>query len=153
MEGKYTKIGTIVGVIGLLITLCQFIPKRTLQIDGEWNMTSIVNQAKLSIYIGMHIDWKIHFVRSGNKISGAGEKISVNGNELDFRDRTKIELEGTLKDNEFILRYIEKGKLRETTGVFSGVIYDDKLEGTFSQTASDSKGKIIGRKNKKLLLD
>ena len=147
MEGKYTKIGTILGAVALLITIIQWVaPEKKTLLKGEWKMTSTVQEAKLSTYVGMEIGWQLLLIQDGKTVSGTGEKIRVNKNELDFKDRTRIELEGIIEDDAFTLQFIEKGKLRETVGVFTGTVKDDTFEGVFSQTASDSKGIISGKK-------
>jgi len=78
------------------------------------------------------------------KIIGSGEKIRINGEKLNYSERTTLILNGSILENNFKINYTEKGKLRETTGLLIGTIKDNKFEGTFSQTASDSKGNIIG---------
>lgn len=146
MEGKYTKIGTITGVIALLITIWQLLPSHTASFDGVWKMTAVVKEAKLSTYVGMSIEWKLHLIQDGNNIFGTGEKITVNGKRLNFAGRNNLELEGTIDGDQFNITYKEMGKLRETIGTFKGSIKNNNFKGVHSQTSSDTKGEIFGNK-------
>lgn len=148
MEGKYTKIGTIAGVIALLITLWQINTNNVSKLEGEWIMSSKVKEAKMNKYIGMNIEWTLHPIQNGNSLEGTGEKIKVNHEELSFSERTKIVIKGTVEGENFIMNYIEKGKQRQTSGIFQGKVDGKVFQGEFSQTASDSKGSIIGKKAK-----
>ncbi|NDJ00040.1 hypothetical protein GWA97_13195 [Flavobacterium sp. LaA7.5] len=145
----FTIIGGVFTVIGVVITIIFFTwqqPKETKSIDGEWQMYSYVEFARMNKYIGAKVKWKLYLIQSGSQIKGIGEKIAINNEDIDFSSRTKISIDGSVKDNTFLLNFTEKGKLRETCGKFKGTINDDKFEGTFSQTASDAKGKISGIK-------
>ena len=97
MEGKYTKISAVVGVFALLLAIYQVYPRSHEDYSGEWNMTSKVEQAQLSNYIGMEIVWRLHLVQNGNQLQGTAEKISVNSKELDFNTRSSLYFNGTLE--------------------------------------------------------
>jgi len=63
-----------------------------------------------------------------------------------FQKQNIITSAGQLDGNKFVLNFTEKGKLRETRGIFTGEFEGDTFSGSFSSTASDSKGKISGFK-------
>lgn len=146
MEGKYTKLGTIVGVLGLIATAWQILPKQNKKIDGEWIMTSKVREADLKQYIGMEIKWKLYITENENRVKGTAEKISINNDELDYSLRTTMDIEGNIKDDKLNLNYVENGKIRKTTGIFIATISGNEFSGQFSQTASNTKGEIQGVK-------
>ncbi len=56
-----------------------------------------------------------------------------------------MELEGNVKDDILTLSYVEHGKFRKTSGIFIVTMYKE-FKGQFSQTASNTKGDIIGCK-------
>lgn len=146
MEGIYTKLATIIAVIGLLFTIWQLIPKRDKKIDGEWTMISIVREADLKKYIGIEIKWKLFLTENDQKIKGTAEKIEINNEELDYNLRTTLEIEGNIKDDVITLNYIENGKLRKTSGIINATLNDNEFIGWFSQTASNTNGEIKGFK-------
>jgi hypothetical protein len=146
MEGKYTKIGTIAAVLGLVIAGWQLFPKSEKDFSGTWEMNSVVEEATMKKYIGMETEWVIHLTQSGEQISGTAEKISVNSLKLDYKDRTTLVMSGKLSRNKFVLNYTEKGRKRNTQGTFDGEFNDNSFEGIFVSTASDSKGVIKGKK-------
>jgi hypothetical protein len=146
MEGKYTKASAVVGFVALAITLWQVIPGSTKNYSGEWSMISEIENAQMTTYVGMKIEWVLHLTQSGNNVQGMAEKIAVNAEKLDFRSRTTLQLKGTLDGNKFTISYIENGSRRETNGILTGEFKGNKFSGTFSSTASDSKGIISGNK-------
>jgi hypothetical protein len=146
MEGKYTKASAVVGFVALAITLWQVIPGSKKNYSGEWSMTSEIEHAQLTTYVGMKIEWVLHLTQSGNGLQGTAEKIAVNAEKIDFNSRTTLNLHGTLEGNKFTMNFIENGSQRETNGTFIGEFSNKEFTGTFSSTASDSKGKISGRK-------
>jgi len=149
MEGKYTKLTFVIGFIGLLITIWQILPLRDKQIDGEWTMTSKVKEADLQRYVGMEIKWKLFLTENDQKVKGTAEKIAINNKTLHYGLRTTMELEGNIKDDILTLSYVEHGKLRKTSGIFIVKMNGKEFKGQFSQTASNTKGDIIGRKLEK----
>lgn len=146
MEGKYTKISAAVAVIALAITGWQLFPKHKKNFSGIWNMTSVIKSASLQSYVNSEAGWKLTVTQSENNMTGSAEKISVNSVQLAYKDRTSLTLEGTVSNNHFILHFTEKGRLRETRGIFEGDFDGDRFTGTFSSTASDTQGIITGEK-------
>lgn len=142
VEGKYTIIGSIAGVLCLLIAAWQLVPGSKKDISGTWKMTSVVESAAMTKYIGMKTEWIVHLAQSGDQISGSAEKIAVDNVPLDFKARNAMSINGKLSVDKFVLSYIEHGRLRETKGSFSGILKKKTFEGNFISTASDSKGRI-----------
>ena len=146
MDKKIAIIGTIVGVLALIVSIAQLIPKNTADCGGEWKMVVKVEEADMARYIGMELEWKLHLVQNGENIKGTGEKIKVNNEKLPYAQRSRLDLNGVIDGDKFIITYVEKGLLRETIGTFTGEVNDSIFVGDFSQTASDSKGTIMGKK-------
>ena len=88
MEGKYTKAGTIIGLIGLLITIIvttiSFMSKSSNNLTGEWLMTSKITKADLKAYIGAEVQWKMFVTESDNKMQGTAEKIKIYCVDVDY---------------------------------------------------------------------
>lgn len=148
MEGRYTKAGTIIGLLGLLLALWSLIPKSTNNLAGEWLMTSKVNEADLSAYIGTEIQWRMFITENQNTIKGTAEKVKINGKELDYKQRTSLEFEGVVEGKTLIINYVENGRVRKTSGIIKVQFDEGKFSGVFSQTASNAKGSINGEKIK-----
>lgn len=150
MEGKYTRAGTIIGLIGLLITIVvtviSFIPKSSNNLAGEWLMTSKVTHADMKAYIGAEVQWKMFITESDNKIQGTAEKIKINGVDLDYNQRTSMEFNGVIEDDNLILNFVENGKVRKTSGIIIASFQEDTFSGSFSHTASNTKGEIYSVK-------
>jgi len=148
MEGKYTKIGVLIAIASLILTIIQFFPTEDKKIDGEWKMTSKITDADLKKYIGIEIQWKLYLTEIDQKVKGTAEKIAIDNKELDYNLRTTIDIEGNIKNNILTLNYTEYGIKRKTTGIFFININDNVFNGHFSQTASNTKGVLIGFKVK-----
>jgi len=148
MEGKYTKVSALAGILALGITIWQVAPSSKTNHSGEWKMISKIETTEFKNFIGIEIEWVLHLSHSGNQISGTGEKISVNSERLNFRDRTMLTLSGTIDEDQFVLNYIEKGPRRETRGTLTGQFNNELFSGIISSTAANSKGKISGSKVK-----
>lgn len=150
MEGKYTKAGTIIGGISLIVAILAIVlakPKTSNDLSGEWLMTSTIEKADLKDYVGAEVEWKMYITESDNKIKGTAEKIKINGEPLDYSQRTSLNFDGIIEnDNKLIINYIENGKLRKTSGLIKAIFSNDNFEGEFSQTASSANGKIKAKK-------
>lgn len=150
MEGKYTKAGTIISLLGLLITIVvtviSFIPTTSNNLAGEWLMISKVEKADLKTYIGAEIQWRMFMTECEGKISGTAEKVKINGVNVDYNQRTLMEFEGVIEKNKLFINYVENGKKRKTNGIITVVFENDKFSGDFSQTASSAKGIVKGVK-------
>lgn len=147
MEGKYTKLSTIAGILALAIAIWQILPKWDKKIDGEWVMTTKIREADLQKYVGMEVKWRLFLTENDQRIKGTAEKIAINDKELDYALRTTLELEGNIKDDKLNLNYIENGKIRKTSGILVVTISDNEFEGQFSQTASNTKGEVKALKS------
>lgn len=149
MEGKYTKISTIVAVFALGITLWQLLPSFSSKknYSGVWRVESEIQSAKMNKYIGSKIQWIFTINQSGNDLYGSAEKVSVNSMRVPNDERNTITMNGTLEGSAFVLNFVEKGKLRETRGQFKGEFAENNFKGTFMSTASEARGIIRGHKS------
>jgi len=148
MEGKYTKISVAIAIVALGITIWQVWPRNKNDYSGTWNVTTEIQEATMKTYIGMNVQWVFSLTQSENEVSGTAEKIAVNSQPLNYSSRTSLILQGSIIDSKFIISFIERGKKRETRGIFKGEFSGNQLSGIFSSTASDSKGIITGYKEK-----
>jgi len=130
----------------LVIAVIQLFPKADKKVDGEWEMISKVENADFKEYVGLEIKWKMFITEQDNKVKGSAEKIEINYKPLDYRIRTSMNFDGTIKGNKMILNYTEAGKMRNTTGIIIVKLSNESFKGNFSQTASSTTGEILGKK-------
>ncbi|MDI1257210.1 MAG: hypothetical protein PSV16_14040 [Flavobacterium sp.] len=146
MEGKYTKISALVGIIALAIAIWQIYPKAKYNINGEWKMISQIEDSSLSTYKGMTVEWQMFICENANDIKGTAEKVKINNVELSAASRTSLEFEGHITDDQIVLNYQENGKKRRTSGIITAKLNGDSFEGKFSQTAANTKGRIFAER-------
>lgn len=150
MKKRFNKLNLIIGFLASLIAvitfIIMFIPKSSNNLAGEWLMTSNVTNADMKAYIGAEIEWKMFITECDNKIQGVAEKITINGVDVDYNQRTSMELNGIIEENKLIINFVENGKVRKTSGIIIARFKDDTFSGNFSQTASSTKGNIRGLK-------
>jgi hypothetical protein len=152
-------LGTIIG--GLLFTLILFLlneyvfPKNNL--TGEWKTITKIEMTSYNPFKDLMVEYKIHLIQKGYKLSGSGEKIKdikADGTKTVFlrENRVNIEVDGFFERKYFgkskvYLNIDEKGRKRDTRATYSLTLKDhDTLEGTFISTAADARGTIIMKK-------
>lgn len=120
----------------------------TPDISGEWYLTLTNTSSTRKAYVGDVTGLKVFFTQTDKSISGQGEKWEYRGQLLDYNQHRKLEFVGKLDGKIFKTSFVLHGELRETTGIMELEITDGgkKMIGTFSGTAADTKGTIIGIK-------
>ena len=124
-----------------------------IHISGVWHTKT---EIKLSNTIKDYtLDFTLNLLQKGGEIIGYGEKIaetSPKGERYEYETakRVKLEINGCIKKryfgpSEIYLVIREFGRLRESGTVYKLRYYRKKnrLVGTFSSTAANSKGTVI----------
>ena len=125
---------------------------QTKNISGQWNLRIKILESTYNPYIGLQIDYIVHLLLQGDRITGRGEKVRdvKPTRELHYeypnKDRVSFDLVGTLEKNYFKsskinLQITEAGTERITSTSYSLILKNSNfLEGTFESTAANSKG-------------
>jgi len=129
------------------------------RLDGEWHIDTCTETADLSTYVGLHLAWRVFL--SDDPLSapvvGDGEKIQEAFKTIAPRGRYPVRFVGAKEINRISLTGRFEGARRASTGrfelaptisrrIWSGYFpfYQrnvDILEGTFSFTAGNAKGR------------
>lgn len=123
---------------------CEFLP----DLRGEWLIDNLVESTTFQPYENMQLSFRIFVQQECKKITGQGEKWSVNGEEVIPQARSPIFLEGILEDGKLRATFKENGEQRATMGEFIWNVSSDgnSIEGKFTNTAADSRGTSNGTK-------
>ena len=143
------RVAAILSFIIALFTIWGIYEKySTKDITGLWHIEFTVISSTKKSYIGETHTQRVYFKQSESDIEGKGEKWDYNGKPLPYDQHRKLEYSGTIKGKVLKAVYVLHGLLRETEGAIEVVFDGDKLEGTFTGTAADSKGTVKGEKLK-----
>jgi len=84
---------------------------------------------------------------AGDRVTGAGRKVTQNGDGIGLRAQTPILVAGTIDGDRLTLTFKERGARRPTEGKFV-LLLDESgtLRGRFSSTAAQSSGTVEGRR-------
>lgn len=113
-------------------------------VSGVWTVTSQVEAAAVAAYKNLLLGFRVELEQRGNRVVGAGHKVTENGAPLPVRRRTPINLEGTLDGNRLALDFTEHGTRRASAGRFVLYLSDDgSFRGRFTSDAAQSSGETI----------
>ena len=117
-------------------------------ISGEWYMTFTNESSTYKPFIGEIHTQRTFFTQIEKTISGKGEKWEYNGKLLNDDQHRKLEYIGTIDGYNLKASYTLHGERRVSEGLIDVVISNDgkKMTGTFSGTAGNCKGRVIGEK-------
>ena len=115
---------------------------KEVDLTGPWEMTNRVLSASYAPYRGLRLGYRLTLRQRDRTVTGEGEKVSENGQEIGPGARSPISLRGKLEGSQLTLSFVEHGALRATTGTFQLRVNEagTKLTGTFTQTAARSRG-------------
>jgi hypothetical protein len=112
-------------------------------LSGDWTMNTRVETSRLQRYEGLRLGYRVTLRQHGNRISGAGWKVSEDERTIGTTARTPITLDGTLTDDRLELTFTEGGRLRVTGGKLVLARHSDNtMRGRFSSTAAQSFGVV-----------
>lgn len=145
-----------VALITLILFLLSDYILKIPNVNGHWHLISTTKNAKLATYKNMELYYTVLLWQEGKRIYGSGEKFKEKtfGNVEKLYDpgkRTYIKITGyltrkLLKKHEVVLHIFEEGEKRRSSAVhFVKLIKfkNNKMEGDFVSTISDSSGNVL----------
>ena len=112
-------------------------------VSGSWTLATRVESSSYAAFQGLRLGYEIELEQAGDRVKGAGRKITQNGDEIGSRAQTPISVAGTIDGDRLTLRFNERGTRRATEGKFV-LLMDESgtLRGRFSSTAARSSGTV-----------
>jgi len=112
-------------------------------LSGRWLVTNAIDATDYQAFSGLRIRFRVHLVQRGESLSGYGEKFTVNDEPLPSSQRSPIELAGTVRGRDVLVRFLEHGSRRVSSGGFRWRLSEDgrTLQGTFDSTAAGTHGR------------
>lgn len=118
----------------------------TEDITGGWYLEFKVEKSAYKPFIGETHTQKVEFEQKDDIVTGNGEKWKYNGEYLPADMHRLVEYDGKVDGNSFTAKYILHGQKRVSIGRIVVKIIGNKMEGTFSGTAGESSGTVIGER-------
>jgi cytoskeletal protein RodZ len=119
----------------------------TRNVSGDWRLATHVESSTYEDFKGLSLGYEITLHQVGDRITGAGRKITENGAAIDSKAQTPISLTGTIAGDRLSLTFTESGAQRVTQGKFVLLVDEGgTLRGRFSSTAAQSSGRVEGRR-------
>lgn len=112
-------------------------------LSGRWTVTNAIETTNRRAFTGLRIRFRIELEQRGDRLTGRGVKVAVDEKRLPRRQQTRIVLAGTIRGEEAVVRFVEHGTRRASTGGFRWRISPDgrRLQGTFDSNAAASRGR------------
>lgn len=137
----------VVGFIAGVIAIIQFVPDLMREdVAGEWYVVFKVDKSAYKPFIGETHSQKVVLEQSNAKVEGSGEKWEYNGKFLPAEMHRRVEYSGTINGDELKATYKLFGEKRISIGIIIVKVLGNKMEGTFSGTAGESSGTVIGER-------
>lgn len=118
-------------------------------LSGAWLVTNTIQETTRGAFRGLRIRFRVELRQEGSRLTGQGRKFTVDDRPVAPGERTPIDLEGAIRDQDVELRFVEHGRWRTTRGAFHWRISSDgeRLVGTFDSTAAGSAGASSARRD------
>jgi transcriptional regulator with XRE-family HTH domain len=112
-------------------------------VSGSWRLATRVESSSYTRYQGLHLGYDIRLRQEGDRVTGAGRKITENDAAIAARGQTPISLAGRIDGHRLVLTFNERGSKRPTQGKFDLQLEErGTLRGRFSSTAARSSGTV-----------
>lgn len=118
-----------------------------------WKAEFQTQNSEFDRYEGMKTNYTLLLQQEGQVLRGVTEKVSeeIEGETKSYQpyDRVHGQASGTIAYRVFSnstidLVILENGRVRESSSILNlEVVSQDRLEGTFTSTAADSKGTVV----------
>lgn len=140
-------------IIGALLAAWNDYVYKADNLAGFWRAKFETHQSEIERFEAMKTNYMFILQQEGHVIRGASEKVSeeTGGSVEHYQpyDRIHGDVSGTISYKvysnstlDLVLR--ESGRLRKTSSILHlQVITPDRLKGTFSSTAANSKGSVV----------
>jgi cytoskeletal protein RodZ len=111
-------------------------------VTGSWSLATYVESSSYSRFAGLQLGYDLTLKQDGERIIGAGRKVSENGKRVARRAQTPIAVDGTITSEGLSLKFVERGARRRTEGTLVLNLDDHGiLRGRFSSEAAKSAGR------------
>jgi cytoskeletal protein RodZ len=111
-------------------------------VTGSWSLATYVESSSYSRFAGLQLGYDLTLKQDGDRIIGAGRKVSENGKRVARRAQTPIAVDGTITSEGLSLNFVERGARRRTEGTLVLNLDDHGiLRGRFSSEAAKSAGR------------
>jgi hypothetical protein len=112
-------------------------------LTGRWLLTNAIDATNVPAFAGLRIRFRLELEQHGERLTGRGVKFTVDDKPVPPSQRTPIELEGTVRGRDVVVRFVERGTRRVSNGAFRWRLSPDgeRLEGSFGSTAARSRGR------------
>jgi hypothetical protein len=136
-----TTVGLATGIISIGMYYSEWTTK---DLSGHWKMTFHVESSSYVPYIGNSGGHKVFFTQNSEIVEGDGELWWRNEEELPFSQHIKLTFNGKVDGDIFKAKYVQYGEKRTTIGEVTLTINPEgtEMEGSFTGTAADTKGRV-----------
>jgi hypothetical protein len=118
-------------------------------LSGAWTLTNRIESANNAAFKGLALGFQLKLQQRGDRVTGAGAKVTENGKPLAAGRRTPITVEGTLDGRRLQLTFTERGAQRASTGQLSlELTGDGTLRGEFTSDAANARGTSVAQRAK-----
>jgi hypothetical protein len=112
-------------------------------VSGEWRLATQVETTSYSAFAGLKLGYEMKLEQDGDRVTGAGKKVSENEKGIGPGAQTPVTVSGTIAGDRLTLNFVERGTQRETRGKFVLLVDEaGTLWGRFSSTAARSSGHV-----------
>lgn len=112
-------------------------------VSGSWTLATHVESSSYARFEGLQLGYEIELEQAGDRVKGAGRKVTQNGDGIGPRAQTPISVDGTINGDRLTLTFNERGARRPTQGKFILLVDEGgRLRGRFSSTAAHSSGSV-----------
>jgi hypothetical protein len=117
-------------------------------VTGTWAIDLTVADSSLAAMKGVTLRYFVNVQQDGLKLVGEGEKICENGQSIDAKWRTRLELiGGKVEGADVTMAFRDHGEIRQTTGTFILTARSaGAMDGTFVWTAANATGALIAKR-------
>jgi hypothetical protein len=124
-------------------------PMRVADVSGRWLMTNTIADSSYEAYRGLRIRFRLDLQQRGTRITGRGRKFTVNDRPVLPAEQTQLDLEGEAHGEDVIVRFVEHGARRRSSGTFHWRLSADgrRLQGRFESSAAATGGASSARRD------
>lgn len=117
-------------------------------VSGSWDLTNAIATTAHPGFAGLRISFRLELAQDGERIVGRGSKWAVDGVLVPPRQRTPIALAGRIRDGEVVMRFVERGTRRITTGAVRWRLSPDgaRMHGEFASSAATTRGTSVAER-------
>lgn len=113
-----------------------------LDLTGTWLLRHTVTRSARTDYRGLVLLFRVDLVQSGSRVTGTAVKWRENGRRVPPSARSRLEIEGTLRGDEIVGRFVEIHRGRRSGGTFRWrySVEEGWLNGTFTTSIASARG-------------